>query len=91
MSSALDDLRQRMAAAVEAMDFEQAARLRDQISLLQGQPDGVAPEVGEGSRLRRQEPGKMGLGTSDQRFVPPPGWKPPKKPDLMTNVKPRKR
>jgi hypothetical protein len=27
----------------------------------------------------------MGLGTSRQRPVPPPGWKPPPKPDLMTS------
>ena len=91
MSNALEALRRRMAVAVEALDFEEAARLRDQISLLQGNPEGEAPVLGEGSRLRRQEPGAMGLGTSDQRFKPPPGWKPPKKPDLMTNVKPRKR
>ncbi len=91
MSSRLEELRRRMAAAAEALDFEEASRLRDQISLLQGQPDGETPVVGEGSLLRRQEPGKMGLGTSDQRMAPPPGWTKPRKPDLMTNVKPRKR
>lgn len=43
------------------------------------------------SHLRRQVPGKMGLGTSDQKFKPPPGWTPPKKPDPMTtNSKPRR-
>lgn len=43
------------------------------------------------SKLRRQEPGKMGLGTSEQEMRPPGGWKPPKKPDLMTsNVKGRR-
>ncbi len=43
------------------------------------------------SKLRRQEPGKMGLGTSEQEFRPPKGWKPPKKPDLMTsNIKGRR-
>ena len=43
------------------------------------------------SKLRRQEPGKMGLGTSDQRMKPPPGWTPPKRPDPMTtNTKPRR-
>jgi hypothetical protein len=26
----------------------------------------------------------MGLGTSQQRAEPPPGWSPPKKPDPMT-------
>ena len=44
----------------------------------------------QASRLRRQEPGKMGLGTSDQAMRPPPGWVPPQKPDPMTsNVKKR--
>jgi hypothetical protein len=43
------------------------------------------------SKLRRQEPGRMGLGTSEQEMRPPEGWKPPKKPDLMTsNVKGRR-
>ena len=33
----------------------------------------------------------MGLGTSDQKFRPPEGWKPPKRPDMMTtNTKPRR-
>jgi hypothetical protein len=43
------------------------------------------------SKLRRQEPGKMGLGASEQEMRPPAGWTPPKKPDLMTtNTKPRR-
>lgn len=43
------------------------------------------------SKLRRQEPGRMGLGTSEQEVRPPEGWKPPPKPDLMTsNVKGRR-
>jgi hypothetical protein len=33
----------------------------------------------------------MGLGTQVPVVKPPKGWKPPRKPDLMTNVKPRKR
>ena len=54
--------------------------------------DGPPPDApGEGaSRLRRQVPGRMGLGTDQPAYIPPKGWKPPKKPDLMTaNVKPR--
>lgn len=86
MSRVLEDLRRRMAEATAALDFEAAARLRDQISRLE-----APPEV-EGSRLRRQEPGRMGLGTSDQAMVPPPGWKPPKRPDPMTTgTRPAKR
>jgi hypothetical protein len=68
--------------AVLAEDFEMAATLRDRIAALEPKTP---------SKLRRQEPGKMGLGTSDQRFKPPAGWKPPKRPDLMTtNMKPRR-
>lgn len=87
----LADLRRAMQAAVEAMDFEEAARLRDRISLLVGNPDAdVAAEI-DTSRLKRQQPGRMGIGTSEQVFKPPPGWKPPKRPDPMTSsVKPRK-
>jgi hypothetical protein len=72
-------LKRRMAAAVEAEDYELAAGLRDRITQL------------EGSMFKRQVPGRMGLGTSEQVFKPPEGWKPPKKPNLMTsNVKPRR-
>ena len=69
-----------MLAAVTREDFETAARLRDEIAALKG-------EVG----VRKPPPGGMGLGTQVPVVKPPKGWKPPKKPDLMTNVKPRKR
>ncbi len=73
---------QLLADAVLAEDFEMAARLRDRIAAF-------GPKTP--TKLRRQELGKMGLGTSDQKFKPPPGWKPPKRPDLMTtNTKPRR-
>ena len=85
MTSALEDLRLRMEAAAEAEDFEEAARLRDQYSLLRGQPGAEVPAELDTSRLRRQQPGKMGLGTSEQAVVPPPGWTPPKRPDPMTS------
>ena len=83
-----------MEAAAAAMDFEAAARLRDQISLLRGRPDeaGVEDQDIDTSRLRRQQPGRMGLGTSEQVVAPPPGWKPPAKPDPMTTgTRPAKR
>jgi hypothetical protein len=87
----IEALRLRMRAAVEAMDFEEAASLRDRISLLVGNPDADASAQIDTSRLKRQEPGKMGIGTSEQVFVPPPGWTPPKRPDPMTSgVKRRK-
>ncbi|MDB5539583.1 MAG: hypothetical protein JWQ89_1310 [Devosia sp.] len=69
-----------MLAAVTREDYEAAARLRDEIAALKG-----------GAAVRKPPPGEMGLGTNVPVVEPPKGWKRPKKPDLMTNVKPRKR
>lgn len=75
-----------MAAAVAAEDFETAAQLRDALARF-----GAAVPMPP-SRLRRQTPGAMGLGTSEQVFVPPKGWVAPKRPDPMTTGrKPRAR
>ncbi|MDB5696325.1 MAG: excinuclease subunit [Sphingomonas bacterium] len=82
MSDAIDDLHARMAAAAAALDFEEARRLRDRISLLRGGADAVAAARSDTSGLTRQQPGAMGLGTGVPRVVPPPGWVAPKKPDL---------
>ena len=72
-------LEARMAQAVAAEDYETAARLRDEIAALSPAP----------SKLRRTEPGKMGLGTSDPAHVPPKGWvKPKRPPPLTSNHKP---
>ena len=85
----MDDLaalKAQLTDAVLAEDYETAGRLRDRIAALKTAERAMAP-----SKLRRQEPGKMGLGTSDQKFKPPEGWKPPKRPDMMTaNTKPRR-
>lgn len=70
----LSDLEAQMASAVAREDYEAAARLRDRIKLLSSQ-----------TGFRRQTPGQMGLGTSDQVNRPPAGWKPPPKPDPMTS------
>ncbi len=87
MDNDLAALQQFLADAVLAEDYEMAAALRDRIAALSPQ----AEDIKTPSKLRRQEPGKMGLGTSDQKFSPPPGWKPPRRPDLMTtNTKPRR-
>ncbi len=76
-------LERRMAQAVAADDYETAASLRDRIAALKAK--------GGETMFRRQTPGRMGLGTDQQVMAPPKGWKPPKKPDLMTsNTKPRK-
>jgi hypothetical protein len=86
----LEELRLKMEAAAEAMDFEEAARLRDEYSLLRGAPDVEATGEIDTSRLKRQQPGAMGLGTSEQVMKPPPGWKPPPKPDPMTKGRGRR-
>jgi hypothetical protein len=84
----IEALQRRMAEAVAAEDFETAARLRDRIAEIMPQ---VAGKASGESLFRRQVPGRMGLGTDQQVMDPPKGWKPPKKPDLLTsNIKPRK-
>lgn len=86
----LEDLHRRMEEAGAAMDFEEAARLRDQISLLRGQGEEAAGEIVT-SGLDRQQPGRMGLGTSRQQVTPPEGWKAPRKPDPLTSGTSRSR
>jgi len=88
------DLTRRMEEAAAALDFETAQRLRDQIALLRVGGHGGADDAdGEGdgeendidpTGLVRQQPGSMGLGTSQQRMIPPEGWVKPTKPDPMT-------
>ena len=87
MSDSLADLQRRMDEAAAALDFETASRLRDQISILRGGGEGTADTAG----LTRQQPGAMGLGTSQQRVTPPEGWVKPKKPDPMTRGRSRRR
>jgi len=84
MTDPVARLRQEMDAAAEALDFEKARRLRDQISLIGGGATPSDVERGDVSGLTRQRPGAMGLGTSQQRVTPPEGWKPPRKPDPLT-------
>lgn len=80
-----------MMAAAEALDFEQAQRLRDRIALIRGGMSREDAEAADTAGLIRQKPGAMGLGTSQQRVTPPPGWTAPPKPDLMTRHHSRKR
>lgn len=87
----LADLQARMEAAAAALDFEEARRLRDRISLLRGGADAEAAQAADTAGLTRQQPGAMGLGSSQQRLTPPPGWTPPPKPDPMTQGRSRKR
>jgi hypothetical protein len=84
MDEAIESLRRRMEAAAEAMDFEEARRLRDRINLIRAGADPEEAAHADTSGLTRQQPGAMGLGTSQARPSPPAGWKKPPKPDLMT-------
>jgi len=87
MTDEADDLRRQMEAAAARQDFEEASRLRNRISLLRG--GASATEAIDTAGLERQQPGRMGLGTSQQRVTPPAGWKPPPKPDPMTRGRSR--
>ena len=80
------ELRAAMEAAAAREDFEEAGRLRDRISLLRG---GAKDADVDTSGLDRQQPGRMGLGSSRQEVTPPAGWKPPLKPDAMTRGRSR--
>ena len=84
MADTIDSLRARMEAAAAALDFEEARRLRDQISLMRGGATADEAAQADTSGMTRQRPGAMGLGTSQQRVEPPVGWTPPAKPDPMT-------
>lgn len=80
----LERLQAAMDAAAAVEDYELARHYRDQIALIRG---GATPEdaaAADTSGLKRQRPGAMGLGTSQQKMTPPKGWKPPRKPDPMT-------
>jgi hypothetical protein len=80
----IEHLRERMERAADALDFDEARKLRDEILLLRGGATPEAAGTADTRGLDRQRPGSMGLGTSQQRVTPPPGWKPPPKPDPMT-------
>lgn len=83
-AAAIAALQREMEEAAAALDFERARQLRDRLNLLRG---GATPEeaaAADTAGLDRQQPGRMGLGTSQQRMTPPPGWQRPKKPDPMT-------
>lgn len=84
MTKSLSDLHRLMEAAAGAMDFEEARRLRDRINLVRGGATLEEAEQVDTAGLVRQQPGAMGIGTSQQRVTPPAGWKPPRKPDPMT-------
>jgi len=91
MPQTIGELERAMQAAAEAMDFETARRLRDQINLLRGGASPQEAASADTTGLTRQTPGAMGIGTSQTKPQRPPGWKPPTKPDPMTSGRSRKR
>jgi len=90
MADTIDTLRRKMEAAASALDFEEAKRLRDQISLMRGGATAEDAASADLSGVHRQQPGAMGLGTSQQRVEPPPGWTPPPKPNFLTSSRRRR-
>lgn len=91
MVDSVESLREQMEAAAAAMDFEEARRLRDMISLMRAGVTAEDAATADLSGITRQRSGAMGLGTSRQRMEPPPGWTPPTKPDPMTRGRSRRR
>jgi hypothetical protein len=87
----LDQLEARMRQAAAALDYEEARRLRDLIALVRGGASLEEAEATDTTGLKRQQPGAMGLGTSQQKVSPPAGWKPPARPDPMTRGRSRRR
>ena len=90
MANTIEALHVRMEAAAAALDFEEAKRLRDKINLIRGGATDRAAEQADISGLVRQKPGAMRIGTSQSRPVKPTDWKPPLKPDPMTQGRNRR-
>lgn len=91
MTETLQSLQKKMEAAAEALDFEEAKRCRDKIGLMRDGASAAAAERADFAGLTRQRPGAMGLGTSQQQMTPPPGWRPPPKPDPTTAGRSKRR
>lgn len=90
MTASVEELVRLMDDAAAAQDYEEAGRLRDRINLIRGGASADDAEVADTAGLVRQQPGAMGLGTSQQRMTPPPGWRPPPRPDMMTKGRGRR-
>ena len=87
----IETLQERMQLAAAALDFEEARRYRDMINMMRGGATATEAEEANFTGLKRQEPGAMGLGTSQQKMTPPDNWRAPPKPDLMTAARSTRR
>lgn len=85
MAETIQTLQAKMEAAALDLDFEEAKRCRDKINLMRGGATADEADKADFTGVVRQQPGAMGLGSSQQRVTPPAGWKPPAKPDMMTS------
>ena len=90
MTEDLESLRAKMQSAADAMDFEEAQRLRDMIALVSGGAQASDVAANKAAGVSRQRPGAMGLGTGQPRVEPPRGWRPPPKPDPGTGGRSRR-
>jgi hypothetical protein len=89
MADTIETLRKKMQDAALALDFEEAKRCRDMINMMRGGATAAEAERANFAGLERQQPGAMGLGTSQQRMTPPADWRAPPKPDPMTSGRSR--
>lgn len=91
MTDSLGNLQKKMEEAAAALDYEEARRLRDRMNLMRGGASADQAAAADTRNLDRQQPGAMGLGTSQQRVTPPEGWTPPPKPDPGTSNRGKRR
>jgi hypothetical protein len=91
MTDTIRSLQRKMEEAVEALDFEEAKRCRDRISLMRGGASGPEAEQADLRGIDRTQPGAMGLGSGRGRPSPSNDWQRPAKPDPMTTGRARRR
>ncbi|CAN5346848.1 hypothetical protein BH09PSE4_BH09PSE4_13350 [soil metagenome] len=87
----LSAIEQAMAEAAAREDFEEAARLRNQLFVARAGGGSAESEDADFAGVRRQQPGAMGIGSQHPVPARPADWRPPKKPDPGTANRSRRR